>query len=481
MDRRLVLSSALVAAVLAAPSAMAFEGQATGVSYEGGIRHAGDLALLNIIESVDREGLNDVLGLQLDASSAWGQFHEREALIVPGASLEAPSAGPETIADEGQPLQGVALDAIARVSQVQINVFAWDGAAQLAMKGPKAVASSASGAYLSGNGLETGSGVGDRDPRAEDQTTFTPRSVDHPIILARSQDQTPHTVEITGDFVVEIMGLHVALDADDYASEFRTGEESESTAAGAVTQGYARLLRLFVQDGVLEFDLKKTDAKVAYALTGGVASSESGTATFRDITTATGFQATSVLRGPFVIEERPSDAGLAVTAQSPGAPGPDASPMASLAAAPATGWIVGGAIILAVIAIVVREFRAPNVQSIEYALESGHYRKAARLSTRILRHDPLDESAQLSRAIAWSRVGRQGRVVRVLEPFLERHEPSDGTIHYVLGLARHDLGQVDEARDAMAEAVRRTPSLLGEVAGDLRPRAAGHSDAHAYT
>ena len=481
MNLRLVLASAFVAAILAAPGVVALEGQAGSVEYGGGIRHGGDLSLFSIDEEFSSTGVYPPLRMALGASSLWGQFHETQVYEAPGFAFDLPNAGPQLVGQEDVPLQTAALDVLGSVSQFKINVFAWDGPANLDLKGPKMIAGAESGATLAGNGLQAGSSVGDRDPRAADQTTFTPRTINHDLIIARSDRQVPHSVEISGNFVVEIMGLHVALDADDYSAEFRTGEETETTAAGLVTQGQTRLLRLFVEDGVLDLDLKNSDANVAYALTGGVARSETGTATFRDITTATGFQTTSVLRGPFVIEERPGSGGLAVMTQSSSAPGAEASPMASLAAAPATGWILGGAMVLAVIAIVVREFRAPNIRSIEYALEAGHYRKAARLSTRVLRHDPLDESAQLSRAIAWSRAGRQGRVVRVLEPFLDRHEPSDGTIHYVLGLARHDLGQVDEARDAMAEAVRRTPSLLGEVIGELRPGSPVHGDAQAYT
>ena len=123
----------------------------------------------------------------------------------------------------------------------------------------------------------------------------------------------------------------------------------------------------------------------------------------------------------------------------------------------------------------------PDLRSIEVALESGHYGKAARLSTRVLRKDPLQESAHLSRAIAWSRAGHPGRVLRAVGRFLERHDPTDGTLHYVLGLAHKDLGDDEAARQAIAEAVDRTPSLLMEVEPILRPARAFHSDAQAYT
>ncbi|HET6398102.1 MAG TPA: hypothetical protein VFH47_00935, partial [Candidatus Thermoplasmatota archaeon] len=57
-------------------------------------------------------------------------------------------------------------------------------------------------------------------------------------------------------------------------------------------------------------------------------------------------------------------------------------------------------------------------------------------------------------------------------PLPAQRDPSDGSLHYVLGLALLDLGKDEEARQALSEAARRTPALAAEVHARLGARGA---------
>ncbi len=157
-----------------------------------------------------------------------------------------------------------------------------------------------------------------------------------------------------------------------------------------------------------------------------------------------------------------SPGGTIVDAQAPATVAIASVVMAALAAA---GYLVA------------RRVRKPAFASVEQALEQGAYRKAARLAGSILRRDPSQENAMLGRAIALTRSGHSDRAAAELRSHLAAAEPSDGSLHYVLGLAYLDMGQAQEARSTLGEAVRRTPSLEPDVSARLG--AALHSGAQA--
>lgn len=117
----------------------------------------------------------------------------------------------------------------------------------------------------------------------------------------------------------------------------------------------------------------------------------------------------------------------------------------------------------AVVLVVRRRLRTPVLKEVEAAIAKAQYPRAAKLARRILRHEPDQEDALIGRAIALSRDGQPARVVREVEVHLKRREPSDGVLHYVLGLAYLDLGRNKEAESVLREAVRRTPRLQSDI------------------
>jgi hypothetical protein len=140
--------------------------------------------------------------------------------------------------------------------------------------------------------------------------------------------------------------------------------------------------------------------------------------------------------------------------------------------APASAALIGTGAILALavavgIGVLRRVLRLPALADVETAIEEGEYRKAARLAARILSRLPGSEEALLGRAIALSKAGRPGDVVTELTQHLALRPASDGTLHYVLGLAQLDVGQAKEGQASLREAVRRTPALQAEVAPRL--------------
>jgi tetratricopeptide (TPR) repeat protein len=140
--------------------------------------------------------------------------------------------------------------------------------------------------------------------------------------------------------------------------------------------------------------------------------------------------------------------------------------------APASAALVGAgaaAALLAAVAIgLLRNvLRRPELADVERAIEEGSFRKAAYLAARILARRPGDESVLLGRAIALTKSGRPEQAVREVDAHLRGAPASDGSLHYVLGLAQLDLGRDAEGRAALREAVRLTPSLHTDVAPRL--------------
>ncbi len=124
--------------------------------------------------------------------------------------------------------------------------------------------------------------------------------------------------------------------------------------------------------------------------------------------------------------------------------------------------------------------RTPTMDDVEEAMEAGAYRKAAKLSQRIVARRPRMDDARLSRAIALSRRGAHSTVVSELENFLKAHRPKDGTFHYVLGLSLLDLGRKKEAANYLREAARITPDLAPEVEARIGAPVAPPMDVNGY-
>ncbi len=300
------------------------------------------------------------------------------------------------------------------------------------------------------------------------------------------------TVTITGSFMVEFYGLEWRLEDAQGSQNMVSGREYHAQQAGMTTYT-DRLLRLFVEDATLTMELPGAYADPGQNIMQWTATRAHWTAQDAAVEMS---GATGALRSPQgevqleddrLAYEGPIDMILGSDGEALQTTVDEPEATADTTIKPAGTfsstwlWALAGAMILGIaVTATVRTLRTPQIHQVEAALEAAHFRKAASLSTRILRKDPTMESAQLSRAIAWSRSGRNHKIVKTLVPFLRRHEPRDGTLHYVLGLALKDLGEEEDARAMMAEAVHRTPSLLAEVDPMLRPHG-DHNDAQAYT
>ncbi|MGB1586688.1 MAG: tetratricopeptide repeat protein [Thermoplasmatota archaeon] len=296
----------------------------------------------------------------------------------------------------------------------------------------------------------------------EDAPFFTTTGVQTPSVFVQSDART-NEVHLRGDVTLEFSGPDVALGRDVYATGVRLGGDLPDPDR-------TLFLRVTLLDADLTFET--LEAATVDAALERIEIQSGRTPMFVDVEGEPGWlPADGLLPAPFQLALAPSDDSMAGELDT----SMRAAPVQETWLAekgPDLIWIATGILfILAVAAVAIRQSSVPPLPRIEAALEDGAYRKAVRMSSRVIRRDPGHESAQLARAIAWSQMGAHDRIIRNLAPFLRKHEPSDGTLHYVYGLALHESGEDDAARDAMRAAVKRTPSLLPEVDAHLRPDA----------
>lgn len=264
-------------------------------------------------------------------------------------------------------------------------------------------------------------------------------------------------VVLRGDFAIEVVNL--VLEGPD-------GEVFDAVTRDAATanvQEY-RFVRIEVRDAVVR--VQAVDASQAVWGTGPAATSVIGDVLFSGLTGSLGLgevqrlDGETALSGSFLFRSEPSDHGLTVDGEersvAAGGMGPDPSRAS-------TGWwlaLLAALLPAAAVYIMARRRDAHvTMQDVEEALQAGQYTHAAWMSTRILRSRPDHESAHLGRGIALTKAGRLQDAVVHLRAYLEKNEPQDGTLHYVLGTALKGLGEHAEAEWAMGEAAQRTPAL----------------------
>jgi hypothetical protein len=288
---------------------------------------------------------------------------------------------------------------------------------------------------------------------------------------------------VKGDFIVELRGLTVT------AQDARTNVTLDSgvwheplAGTPAATQAAAyhereAFLRIFLSGATLEFANEGGAPAVGLAAAQASTHAE-GAVTF---TSAKGHISASgqdavldgqryVLPGPSIVDARPSGGDLALAVSQPAHLGTRGT-IASVPA-PASAALIGTGAILALatavgIGLLRRVLGLPALADVETAIEEADYRKAARLAGRILTRLPGSEDALLGRAIALSKSGEPQRVVDELSAHLAARPASDGSLHYVLGLAQLEVGHDDAGKASLREAVRLTPSLHAEVAPRL--------------
>jgi hypothetical protein len=329
------------------------------------------------------------------------------------------------------------------------------------------------GASLVNDGIEEGlsSGLGPAE-----EFDFTRAQVEGPVVYhALRGDQS--SVRLEGDFTLEIMGLDIQVRGDAGTVEWTSGTRPESLQGAVPSPSYVsppagvnrvEFIRLNFVDATLDVSFKGGHPLVEAVLP-EVTATHSSQLLLEPV------------QGTDVVPPIPVGKVLRVTAQEsenprllieemPSEESAQPSSLASVAALVPSVMLLGLPAALAVVGLVYllrREHHSPTLSTVEALLEKGRYRHAARVAGRILRYDPRREDALISRAVALNKGHRPARVVAELEAHLKTHKPTDGVLHYVLGLSYLDLGRKAEGEECLHEAVRRTPSLRPEVTARL--------------
>lgn len=288
------------------------------------------------------------------------------------------------------------------------------------------------------------------------------------------------TVVLDGDFAFEVEGIDfLMVDGAGTSTQLHSGREQSPRATG-VDNAYTvkeSFLRITVAGGHAEIQLSDPSTDVEWTSPSTVADTD-GIVTLSQATGQAQFddgarqldQETVRSTGVNRLALAASPEGLPVAMQRQ-APGPGSQGVAPTLPGGALPWAAGVLALVALVAtgvaLAVRRSHTPTLADVEAAIEAGHYRRAAAQASRILRRRPNLEDALLSRAIALCKAGKPARVVAELRGHLAGRKPTDGSLHYVLGLAYLDMGKRTDAEAVFAEAVRRTPSLLSDVQGKL--------------
>ena len=286
------------------------------------------------------------------------------------------------------------------------------------------------------------------------------------------------SMHLRGTFTVEVIGIGFHLSGSGVERDLESGTWRTPLVAGAPENAHGirqDFLRIVVTDGVLDLELKgasllqwsgpAVDTKTgAIGLDGATGSILRPDGQWKRLDGSTYH-----LEGNYDLQANPSQQGLQLGVTGLDAQGNPLAPATNTVrpVAPTVLWVVAFAAVAASTAItflvLALRRRQPSMADLEAALETGHFRRAARDAAAILRKRPGFEDAVISRSIALSKLGQNRRVVREIDAHFAAREPSDGVLHYVLGLALKDLGELPQAEVAWKEAVRRTPDLLPQV------------------
>jgi len=301
-------------------------------------------------------------------------------------------------------------------------------------------------------------------------------------MVAQHQMAAHTSIRLSGDMVVELTGasLHAQDASHDTTVDGRSWSEPlqpglPPASEAAAYRQHSGFVRLFLSAATLEFSSSGGSPRVEVAFP-AIDADVAGPVTFTAAKgqVAQGSHAVDVdgpyvLDGPSVLHLAPQDKALSAGIAAP-APRPQGT-IASVPA-PASAALIGTGAILALacavgVGLLRKVLRLPALKDVEQAIEEGEYRRAARMAARILARLPGSEDALLGRAVALSKSGEPQRVVDELAPRLAARPPSDGALHFVLGLAQIEVGRERDGQASLREAVRLTPSLHAEVAPRL--------------
>lgn len=485
-----------------APAAAAEGGALTAdaAKYRGGSRQDGDLSALLLVDDVVVEApLQGAPQARPSTPYIDLQAERMEAVLIEQRTYVGPQqVGPNTIPTV--PVQDpTALEPDVTqltLAQVHATLTTHQAGFQvhvLALDGARFTAQTEAGAYDPFDAVYIGDSDFKQRPDELDAVGQDPESpnfwgvsFDAPHVAHR-EDSGRFGVTIVGDLVLEMTGITLHAAGADGEADLASGSWRESVAGSPVDAKRDVLARLFLQGATLRISTVGGEPLAQWASRGldavvdGEATLEGATGTLASDGEVLELRdQTYVVAAGNALRLDPGEGTLAMSV----APAPNAQAATPVRDGEAPALLVAIGAVLALLAAMAlgllrRATTAPDLRSVEAAIEAGRYARAARMAGRILRARPGLEDAVLGRAIALSRAGRSARAVAVVQEQLATRGASDGSLHYVLGLALLDLGRKDEARAALAEAVRRTPALEADVAARLGATAAALAGAAA--
>ncbi len=468
------MRAALFALLLAVPAAQAAI-QADSLSYDASSTFDGHLSLLQL--RADEEGAGSPW-VEVQAGRIEAVQYNSTSFISDVATGPGPQQ-PVVYPDPHQAPTRTPYDfgagqmrLVAFRGLYRLNAFS-SGPMGLHAEASRGVAAAKEDLKLSQTGLSAGDGSGADCPDARpDAARFCAIERAGSQILHASAANRASAILRAPDMVLELSGLDLQVDAA-RSLVLQSGHFAEEVApvSGTVHRDHEVFLRLYLTDAVVTVATDGPSGALLWAA-GDLASQHDGPVAFAS---ATGVLATA--NGQVRLDHerfvapagahlilRPADAStFSAELETPPAPAPSGLVAIPVLAAGPAGLVFALAAFVAGLAWFALRGRGASLDAMEAAIAAGENRRAARVAAAILRRLPGHEDARLGRAIALTRAGSPGRAAREVERHLRRAEPTDGSLHYVMGLALLDKGRDEEGRAALREAVRRTPELEADV------------------
>ena len=486
----LAMTAALVATAL--PTA-ADVGQlrATEVEYDGPSAHMGQLALLLAADGVgSATGSDDgarpwidfeaaqVHAVQYEESRVEGSVPGPMPLVLPGPDEDVP----ETTSD----FTAARAHLTAWQPGFELHIFTLDGAIDYTLEASGGEFASSEEARMGTGGWNDPAGQG--APADGEQAPRSFSLVERQGPWVNHESSAPKaSFALQGTFTVELKGVTLLVeDADGNTAALESGTwrspldpNAPPAASDAAYKVTTRFVRLQLTDAVLEFATDGGAPGLFWAASAASVQFSGRAAVLGAVGTLDSPQGGEIdLRNERHVLPESSRVAMTPLAGSTLLLDVDEAPLSPHGAtiadvpAPASAALIGTGAVLALaiavgIGVLRRVLRLPALADVETAIEEGEYGKAARMAARILSRLPGSEEALLGRAIALSKVGRHHDVVAEVTRHLALRPASDGTLHYVLGLAQLDSGKTAEGQASLREAVRLTPALQAEVAPRL--------------
>lgn len=494
---RLAAILLLVAAVLGSPLAAAQDGAtASGVSYHGGAKQAGEAfayyladevtegeALPNPLDPAAPPGTSSVIGLEIKAGHVDALMVEQRIILLAGDQGEVVDPREAEPAPKRTVLDHAKGHLVAQQAQYQLHLLpaAPDGTISF-------VGRSDAGRYEALDSLAIGPGrfgeaqaVDPSEPRDPADPEFWRLVRDSPV-LVNTDESGQQDLTFTGDLVLEAVGLTIEASDDDESASLESGMWTTDTVPGAVQEQRRALLRMYLTDATVRISVQGGAPGLQFA--GPVVVSEQeGESTLLGVTGTlmrdgepSTFSDDRVLlpAGNTLALADAAPGGRFTLGITPTATAPATVAGGALAESVRSAWIALVAVLALAVAVglgLLRHATQPvDLAAVEAAIEAQRYGRAARLAKRILRARPGLEDAVLGRAIALSKAGRAGAAISELHDHLRTRGATDGSLHYVLGLAFLDVGRMEDGRAALQQAVRLTPALASDVAARLGPQ-----------